>query len=180
MLAVGDEGLGAIDDVEVAIAHGSGANAGEVRASARLGHADGRDGIARCQLRQPDRLHRLNGQMLDIRRADVRVHADAGGQRGQAHLRHFVEDDHGILKRHANTAVLFRLVYAEQAVLAQLVPDFARHPRILFPLFVVRADLVFEEALDVVAEEFEFSVINRHGYSSGQHFGVFTIQARIL
>ena len=51
--AVGDEGLRAVDDVVVAVPLSARADAAQVAARSRLGHADRGDDLARSHLRQP-------------------------------------------------------------------------------------------------------------------------------
>ena len=71
MLAVGDIGLGAIDDVVVAVAPRGGLDVFEVRSGARLGHGDGNDRLAADHARQPGTLLFLRAVMHDVGNCDI-------------------------------------------------------------------------------------------------------------
>jgi hypothetical protein len=165
MLAVGDEGLGTIDARnDRHHARPRCGSPGQVGTGTGLGHADGTDGLAGDQFGQPVRFLLLIAEMGDIRRHDVGVHGQAGAQRGEAGTGGFFQHHHAVLVGHTGTTVLFFLIDREQAVVTQQVPDFTRHPRFFFPLFVVGGDFLFEETFDVVAEKFEFGRVDlAHG-----------------
>jgi hypothetical protein len=76
-LAVGDEGLAAVDAVAVALLDGGGAHALQVGARAGLGHGDGADQLARGQARQPALFLLFGAVVQDVGRHDARVQRTA-------------------------------------------------------------------------------------------------------
>ena len=161
VLAVGDEGLGAIQDVIVAILDRAGANGLQVAAGARLGHGDGAHGFTGDHLGQPVLSLLLTAHVAEVRRDDVRVHHDVGGQGTESHARQLFADDHGILEGRATATHFFRNVYAEHAGVTQGVPELARHQAGLFPGFVVRLHLGFEGFDHRIPEQAQLFLINR-------------------
>ena len=159
MLAVGDEGFLAADDVAVAVFVGAGFHALQVGAGAGLGHADGAHGFAADHLRQPGLLLLFAAQVKDVGRDDVRVHGQVGGQGAEAHARGFFHHDRGEAEVRAETAVLFRDVNAQQAVFAHAIPEVAGEFFVLFPLVVVGRHFLLEEFADVIAEQIDFVLI---------------------
>src|ERR1700730_16883699 len=77
-LAVRDEGLLAGDDVFITLAVRAGANALQVTAGSRLGHADGADDFAGNQARQPLLLLLLAAIMQQIAAANIAVDRKVG------------------------------------------------------------------------------------------------------
>ena len=71
VLAVGDEGLRAVEHVAVAGLLRGRAHALQVGAGARLGHGDGADQLAGRELRQPALLLLLGAVMQDVGRDDA-------------------------------------------------------------------------------------------------------------
>ncbi len=157
VLAVGDEGLGAIDEITAfAVRQGRGLHPLQIGAGARLGHGDGADGRAAGHLRQPVLLLLLGAQMQDVGRGDVRMHRQVGGKRQEAHAPGLFQHDHRELEAGAAAAVFLRQIHRQQAGLAHLVVELARHPAVLLPLLDVRLHLAGEEAPHVVAEQLQF------------------------
>ena len=76
-LAVGDEGLRAVDAVVVAVLFRAGLDALQVGAGARLGHGDGADQLAGRHLRQPFLLLLFRAVVEDVGRDDGIVQRDA-------------------------------------------------------------------------------------------------------
>ena len=117
-LAVGDEGLLAVDDQLVALAQRRGADRLQVAAGAGLGHGDGGDHLALGHARQPGALLLLAAVVEDVGRDDVGVQAEAG--RREHALGHLL-DHHGAVEEvGAAAAVLLGHVGEQQARLAGL------------------------------------------------------------
>ena len=75
--AVGDERLGAVDDVVVAVALRAGGDPGEIRAGARLGHRHRGDELAGGDPGQPALALLLVAVAQEVGQADVVVQRDA-------------------------------------------------------------------------------------------------------
>ena len=73
--AVGDEGLGAVEHVVIALLDGAGLDALQVAAGAGFGHRDRGDDLAGAELRQPALLLLVGGEVEQVRRDDVVVQA---------------------------------------------------------------------------------------------------------
>ena len=150
VLAVGDEGLGAVEDVVITVLHGVGLNALQVGAGARFAHGDGADQLAADHLRQQALFHFLGAVVLDVGRHDFGVQAPAdAGQAGPGDL---LADHHAVEEVGADAAVLFAHHRAQETLLAGLAPERLGHLAGLFPLFVVGHGFVFQELADGVAE----------------------------
>ena len=78
-VAVGDEGLGAVEDPVVAVADRGGLQRGEVGAAGGLGHGDRGEQLAGAEPGQPALLLLLGGEVDEVRRDEVGVDAHAGG-----------------------------------------------------------------------------------------------------
>ncbi len=170
ILAIGDIGLGTIDDIMVAVLLGGGANALKVRSRARLGHRDRGDRLARHEPRQPFLLLLLGPVLDDIVHHDVRLEREA--ERRSAEIGGFLVDDGVIAEVEAQAAIFFRNGGAEQAELARLGPDLARHDLFLVPFHRIGRDLVLHEAAHGLAEGLVIGGIGgagkgieRHGFS---------------
>ena len=113
VLAVGDEGLGAVDHVLVAVALGARLDVLQVRAGTRLGHRDRADELAAGHGRQPAPLLLLAAVVEDVVRDDRAVDAAAECAVGGARL---LLEDHGLVgERAAAAAVLLRNRRAQAA-----------------------------------------------------------------
>jgi hypothetical protein len=123
--AAGDEHLGAVDDVVVAVQPGRGAQVGDVAAARRLGDGQGRDLLARQHLRDDAVLHLLAAHAPDRRQADAVAH-QAGVDPAGAVAGHLLagDDRHEGVGRHA--AVLFRPAQPQQADVRGLAIELAR------------------------------------------------------
>jgi len=103
---VGDEALGTVDHVAVAVAPGGRAHGGRVGADIGLGQREGADDLAARQLGQIGALLLLGAVDDDALRADAVVGADHGaeGGRGLAEL----ESDAHLLRHGQAEAAIFR------------------------------------------------------------------------
>ncbi|MCY1424311.1 hypothetical protein D9M71_400490 [compost metagenome] len=153
-VAVGDEGLGAVDHVVIAVADGLGLDVLQVGAGARLGHGDGAHQLAAGHLRQPLHFLLFAGVAEDVVGADGAVHvgADAGGD-GVGQL---VADDGVEGMGAAATAVLRRNRRAEDAHLAGLQPGFAIDVLLPGPALFMGNQLFGGEAADSLLEHRQF------------------------
>ena len=149
--AVGDERLGPVEDVVVALVDRGGADALEVGARARLGHRDRRDLRAADEVREPALL------LLVVRAGDEVRHDHVVEQREgravDAAPGHLLADHHVVAEvGRAPAAVLLVELESEQALRARLGPHVAVDDPVLLPLVVVGDDLLVEERADRVAE----------------------------
>src|SRR5699024_2827017 len=133
--AVGDEGLGAVDDVAVAVALRGGAHALEVGAGAGLGHGDRRDPLAGADPGQPRPLLLLGGVVDHVVRGDGGAHAHT--ERGVAGVHQLLGDQ--VLHRRvaALSAVLLGHVQADEAGLPGAHPGLAVDVLLFGPLLLV-------------------------------------------
>ena len=156
-LAVRDESLRAIDDVAVAVFLGGRLDILEVRARARLGHRNGGDQLARADLRQPAALLLLGAIGGDVRCDDRVVQRDAEAVDALPLL---LFDDYGLMAEVAAcAAILFRHGGAQQAHLACLLPDVARHDAGLAPGRHMRGAFLLEELADSVGKNVQFLIL---------------------
>ncbi len=121
-MAVGDEGLRAVDDPVGAVAARGRPDRGQVGAGAGLGHRDGGDQLAGAEAGQPLGLPLVGGQVHQVRGDHVEVDAEAGRD-GHAHLGQFLAGDRvePVVARRA-AAVLRGHLQAEEALLAGRAP----------------------------------------------------------
>ena len=151
MLAVGDEGLGAVEHVAIAGFLRLGAHALQVGTGARLGHGDGAYHLTRGELGQPAFLLLLGAIMQDVGRDDAGVQRPA--ERVEAGQRIFTVD-HGLVGEGAAGAAIF-LGHrgAEQTGLPGLGPDLALVHALLVPAVEMRHEFVGDEAAGLFLEE---------------------------
>src|SRR6202040_4005715 len=123
MLAVGDEGLRAVEHVAVAGLLRGGAHALEVRAGAGLAHGNGADELAADEPRQPAPLLLLGAVMQNVRRHDAGMERRAESvEAGEAEL----AADHRLMREAAPCpAILLGDGRAEEPRRARLGPDLA-------------------------------------------------------
>ncbi len=93
-VAVGDEGLGAVQDPAVTVTDGGGLQRGQVRAARGLGQRERGDGLAGAEAREPALLLLLGAQIDQVGRDAVRVDADARGV-GEGQLGQLLGEDQG-------------------------------------------------------------------------------------
>ena len=149
--AVGDEGLGAVDDVVVAFALGGGAHGFEVAARAGLGHGDGADHFTGGHLGQPAVALLLVAVSVDVGRHDVRVQRKT--QCRGVGAAHFL-DQHRRMAKVTAAAVGLGQHGVEQALAAGLAPHFLGHDAVALPLGQVRHDFLVKEVAHGVTELF--------------------------
>ena len=143
--AVGDPGLGAVDDIGVALALGAGAHGLEIGAAVRLGQGDAAAQLAGREFRQEARLLLLGAEALDRRRHD-QVRIDNAGDRHPPR-RNPLDDRRIGHRRQAEPAIFRRDGGAEQAEVLHLLDDAVR---VFVPGFQIvgdRQDAAFDEAL---------------------------------
>ena len=136
MIAVGDERLGAVDDVAVAVvADGGGAQAGEVGADLRLGHRQRGDQAAVGDPRQPALALLVVAKSEEVGQADVVVqrHPEpAAGDAGSADL--LAEDLVEAKVVDPDAAVLLGHLHREHALLGGLGEQLAGDDAVALPL----------------------------------------------
>ena len=143
VLAIGDEGLLAVDDVAVAVALGRGAHALQVGAGAGLGHSDRAYQFAGGEFRQPAAFLFLGAEMQDVGGDDRRMQRDAETvETGQTQR----VGDHRLMgEGAAGTAIFLRHGGAEQTRLAGLLPVGALDHTGLFPVVSLSGEFGFKE-----------------------------------
>uniref|UniRef100_A0A0N4Z3R7 DUF6285 domain-containing protein n=1 Tax=Parastrongyloides trichosuri TaxID=131310 RepID=A0A0N4Z3R7_PARTI len=176
-LAVGDEGLLAVQHPFVALKPGAGADALQVRSRPRLGHGDGQDDLARDHLGQPSLLLLLGAEGDDVGGHDhvVQRHAPAL-HAARAELL----DQHALVAEvSAHAAVLFRNRQAQQAELGALGPHLALDDLVAVPGFdLFRRAFSVEEFAKALAEQVDvFLGIGLCGHQSS-HVRIRSFQRR--
>jgi hypothetical protein len=145
--AVGDEGLGAVDDVAAVDLSGGRSKRRDVGPGAGLGNAQGSDQIPPYRWNQPALLLLLCAESPDRRRRDLRVSPDPGGDAAAAAGAGELLDPDGVVDVVAALpAVLGLVLEAEEAQLAAAVVQLARELPGLVPLLDVGGDLLRDEA----------------------------------
>ncbi|MNY11089.1 hypothetical protein D3C86_1440980 [compost metagenome] len=156
--AVADEGLAAVDDVLVALAHGGRAQRLHVGAAAGLGDGHGQDLLAGADAGQPLLLLLVGAQARDVGRHDVRVQPERGA--AHAGVGQLFSHDGRVTEVAAAAAVLGGQRDAQQAFLAGLAPDLARDHAGLVPCFLVGHAFALHEAAHRGAELFVIFAID--------------------
>jgi hypothetical protein len=151
VLAVGDEGLGAVENVTIALFHRGGAHVLQVGAGARLAHRDGADHLAARQLRQPALLLLLGAEPPDVGRDDAGMQRRAEAVEAAEAVG--AVDDGLVRKAAAGAAVFLRDHRAQQARLPGLGPGLARIHVRLVPLLEVRRVFGLHEAVGLLFQQ---------------------------
>ena len=173
MLAVGDERLGAVDHVFVAVRHGAGTDALQIRPRPGLGHGDRHDDIAGHAGGQV-RLHLGVAAVVDdVGHGDIAVHGPA--QARAAGARNLFVDDRVVAEVRRCAAIGLRNLRREVAMNIKRLQDLRRQvalgpgpapevtidlPRFL-PVAVVRHHLLLQEAADARPKLLVLFVVNR-------------------
>src|SRR5579862_8917218 len=152
--AVGNEGLGTIDDVFVALPYRGSLYRLQIGARARFAHGDGADHVARRHLRQVFLLQHLAAVVVQVGRDDLGMQSPADG--GIVDPRLLFHQHHAEQLVGPGAAVFLRHAHAEEAVLARFLPHRLVGVALLLPALVVRLDLGLEETPHAVAEGFVF------------------------
>jgi hypothetical protein len=119
--AVGDEGLGAVDDPFVAVFDRGGVHAGDVRAVVGLGESAGREHLGLGHLGQPGLLLGLAAVVQDqLGGKDGKGHGAADGGIPAAE---FLDDQDVFQTAQALAGVFFGKVDPEESQIAGLLPD---------------------------------------------------------
>ena len=154
VLPVGDEGLGAIEDVVVAVADGTGLDPLQVRASARFAHGDGRDQFSRGKFRQPALLLLLGAVVQNIVGADGAVDRVAEIRAHPGFLQ-FLDHHRFMHKAASPAAVLLRNSGQQQPHRPRLGPGLAVHLALLAPAVQVRNKFTLQELGGAFPEQFQ-------------------------
>ncbi len=158
MLPIGDERLGAIDDVVITITHRGGANALQVRTGTRLRHGNSTHHFTRNHLWQILLLHFCAAVMLDIRCHDVCVQTKTNARQPKAG--DLFHHNGGIQIVGTHTAELFRQAWTQHALLTGLIPECAVNLAIFFPLGMEWHGFFLKELDDHVSEGFVVGIEN--------------------
>jgi hypothetical protein len=147
--AIGDEGLGAVDDVATVDFARRRPDRGYVRAGAGLGDPEGSDQLALDPGDQPALLLLLGAELPDRRRGDLGMRSQTRGYAAAAPRTRQLLDPDRIVDVVASLAAVLGLVFeAEEAELAAAVVELAGELARLLPSLDVRRDLLTDEAAD--------------------------------
>ncbi len=156
----GDEGLGAVEDPVVPVAHRRGADAGQIAARPRLGHRDRDHRLTTGDAGQPALLLLVVGQILEVRADDVVVQA----QRRRGHAGHgdlLVDDRVEPEVVGAAAAVLLGHVEPDEPVLARGHIGRPVDDALGLPPLGVGGQLGLDVAANGVAERLVLGVVDR-------------------
>ena len=150
---VGDPHLGAVGDPASPLLLGAaGHRADHVGTGARLAHRQRADPFAAAQLRQVLLLLRLAGVVGDVLHAQVRVRAVGQADRAGG-ARDFLHRDHVREIAQVRAAVFARHGDAEQAHLAELLPQVGRERVVVVDQVRARRDLRVRERAHGLAQQ---------------------------
>ena len=148
--AVRDERLGAVDDVVVAVEHGRGRDAAQVRAGTRLRHRDRAHELAAHERRHPRLALGVVAVLQHVVRRDL-VHALAEAR--EPRVQQLLVDHALEAEVAAQPTVLGRHVGAEQPGLPRAAPELGVDVAPLLPALVVREDLALDPGPRGLTEE---------------------------
>ena len=154
MDAVGDEHLGAVEHIAVAIPARGGPDALHIRARARLGDADRDDFLAGDDVRHEAVLQRLRTAVEQMHRRHVGMNQHRDGDAGKRRSAQLFGQHHRRQRIQIGAAIFRRITDAEKAEFAHPAQHLARHHAFLFPGRRVRLDLLIDEAPDLGAQQF--------------------------
>src|SRR5689334_628460 len=168
--AVGDEGLGAVDDVAAVDLAGEGRDAGDIGAGAGLGDAEGADLLTGDPGHQPALLLLLSAEVEDRRHRDRGVGVEPGGDApGASAAGELLDPDRVVQVSAALAAVFLWELQPEEAELGTAPVELAgEFPRLL-PLRDMGRDLLGDEAANRLAQ---LLVLLAEGRKSGALAGV--------
>ena len=151
--AVGDEGLGAVDHVLVAVADRGRADAGDVGAGAGLGDPEAADLLALDPGVEVALLLLLGAEQVDRGQDHVGLDREAHVGAARARVAHALGADQRVVVVAALAAVLLREAEAEEAELAGPLHRLGR-PVGLLPLVAVGPELLLDPGLHRLAQVF--------------------------
>src|SRR5260370_6257840 len=150
--AVGDEHLGAADDVGITVAAGDGLDMGDVRATRWLRHAECDDLLALDGWRQPTLALRVVPEFIDRRRGDRDVSADARRDSPRTAAGELLAQDRFIDDPVVPSSIFLRILQAQKVQRTDSLEQVAWKLLCFFPLVDVRTDLLVDEAADGASE----------------------------
>ncbi len=165
MVAVGDEGLGAVDDVVLAFSHCLGLDPLEVGTGAGLGHRDGGHDRAGGHLGEPLLLLLLGAVVQQVVRDDAAVQRGSPAAVTDASL--LLDQDRLVEERPASPAILLRDRRAQQPQLAGAGPQLTVDALVVDEPLDVGLDLLLAERAGELAEVVE--VLGHPGRTSAGH-----------
>ena len=158
-MAVGNECLGAVNDVTIAVAFRARSERLEIAAAARFGQADGGNEFTRRHLGQPAGFLRLGAMIHQERRNDMGVHVPGGG--GHAVTSQLLDHDGVEQEVAAHAAICFRDTGAQQAEFSGPGPDLRRGAPGVLPFGVSGQNLLFQKPRHGFSEDFMLFPIKR-------------------
>ncbi len=146
--AIGDEGLGAIDDIVIVHKLGARANGFEIGAAARFGHGDAGQHLATGELGQPLLFLLFGAIVEDVVRSD-RVHRSV-----ERHfsLGQFVLHHQLVSQARSRPAILFGQLGQHETHFAERTPCFAWDIALIAPAFKVGHEFGVDKAANLFAE----------------------------
>ncbi len=151
---VGDEGLGAVHDVVVSVAHRARAHGGQVRTHGGFGHGDSGDQLARDDPGQPAGRLLSGGPGQQVGEADVVVESEAQPRTGHPGPLDLLAQDHVEPEvGHSRAAEGLGNGHGQESGPAGGQEQLAGNDPRLLPVGVVRDDLALDEGAHAGAEE---------------------------
>ena len=166
--AIGDPHFRAVENVAVALLFGAQPHRDDVGTRARLGHGQGADMLAGKEFRQIFGFLRRRGVAPDLVDAKVGMGAIGQADRGRGARNLLQRDDMGEIA-HVGAAVLLRDRHAEQAEVAEFLPEIGGKFIVAVDLFRAGRDFGQGEGAHAVAQhvdlvaESEIQARNGHG-----------------
>ena len=151
IVAVGDEGLRAVDDPTAVFLDGSGARASCVRAGFGFGERPAAQLLALRERRDVLLLLLFVAELVDVVGAQRIVRGDDDAN-GAVHARELFDDDGVLDVAHSRAAIFFREDDAEKTHFAELGNEFGGKLRGFVPLHDVRQDFGLGERADGAPE----------------------------
>src|SRR6202011_3443143 len=149
---VGNEHLGAGDDVGITVTAGDGLHVRDVRAARWLSHAERDDLLAFDGGRQPALALGIVAEFVDRRRRNRDMCTDPSRYPSRAAAGELLEQNRFVDDAGVRSAVLLRIFQAQKVQRAESREQFARELLSFFPFIDVRTDLLIDEAADGPSE----------------------------
>ena len=143
ILAIGDVGFAAVDDIMIAVFLGSGLHPLKIAAGAGFSHRNGGDNLARDHFWQPMLLLFFAAVAGNIVHNDIGLQREACGY--AAIISRLFIDNSVIAKVEAKAAIFHRNGGAEHADFASLGPNGFGHNALFLPLLCVRRDFLLQK-----------------------------------